>query len=157
MGNLLGSETAQILLRLTVATLVGGLLGVNRELKGKPAGMRTHALVTLGAATVALLCAWPGAGHPASDAFSRVIQGVITGIGFLGAGVILRDDTHQRVHGLTTAAGIWVAASLGLACGAGYWLPTLTAAVLTIIVLTFGGRVERWVNKSFRSDNDPSA
>jgi putative Mg2+ transporter-C (MgtC) family protein len=155
MGDLLSGETAQILLRLTAATLVGGALGLNRELKGKPAGMRTHALVTLGAATVALLCALPGAGQPASDAFSRVIQGVITGIGFLGAGVILRDDTHQRVHGLTTAAGIWVAASLGLACGAGYWLPTLTAAALTIIVLTFGGRVEQWVNQSFRGGEDP--
>jgi len=155
MADLLGGETAQILLRLMAATLVGGLLGLNRELKRKPAGMRTHALVTLGAATVALLSAPPGASHSYADALSRVIQGVITGIGFLGAGVILRDDTHQRVHGLTTAAGIWVAASLGLACGVGRWLPALVATGLAIIVLTFGERVERWTTRTIRHDEYP--
>ena len=157
MGRLLHSETSQILLRLTIAAIVGSVLGLNRELKGKPAGLRTHALVTLGAALMGVMCAPPGQIVSDLSAVSRVIQGVLTGIGFLGGGVILRDSSNQRVHGLTTAATIWIAASLGVACGVGYWLAVGTATALALLVLTFGGVVERWVNKAFRHDNDPSS
>ena len=155
MGRLLNRETGEVLLRLTIAMLVGALLGLNRELKGKPAGLRTHALVTLGAALMGVICAPPGLLIPDLSAVSRVIQGVLTGIGFLGGGVILRDSSSQRVHGLTTAATIWMAASLGVACGVGYWLAVGTATALALLVLTFGGVVERWVNKAFHHDNDP--
>jgi putative Mg2+ transporter-C (MgtC) family protein len=152
MRNLLNSETGQIILRLTVATIVGSVLGINRELRGKPAGMRTHALVTLGAALMGMMCVPP---HRTSDiqAMSRVIQGVLTGIGFLGGGVILRDISNQRVHGLTTAATIWIAASLGVACGIGYWVAVGTAMALVLLVLTFGKRVEDLANKVFHHDD----
>lgn len=152
MGSPMSIGMKEILLRLTVATLIGSVLGLNRELKGKPAGMRTYALVMLGAALLAMMCTSPESGQtPNMDALSRVMQGIVTGIGFLGAGVILRDDTTHRIQGLTTAATVWLAAGLGVACGIGYWKPMLVATVLALIVLIFGEAVERWVNKIFRS------
>jgi putative Mg2+ transporter-C (MgtC) family protein len=131
----------EVILRLAVATAVGGLLGLNRELKGKPAGFRTHALVSLGA-SVAALGTLASSGSVDPNALSRVIQGVLTGIGFLGAGVILRD-TEGRVRGLTTAATVWMATALGIMCGLGYWTVVLIAGLLAYLVLLFGRRVER--------------
>jgi putative Mg2+ transporter-C (MgtC) family protein len=145
---------AETLLRFAVATLVGGVIGLNREMKHKPAGLRTHALVALGAAVVTALVAWP-AGDLATlrmDAMSRVIQGIITGIGFLGAGVILRTVNGQNVHGLTTAASIWLAACLGCACGAGAWLITGCAFALVMLVLVVGGPLERWIIQRIEPD-----
>lgn len=138
-------NTIDVVLRLSAATAVGALVGLNRELRDKPAGLRTHALVGLGAALVTLsaLEVAAAAGDPRGEAFARVAQGVITGIGFLGAGVILRDAEQQRIHGLTSAATIWVVACLGIACGAGHWGTALSAVVLTFVVLIFGGPVER--------------
>lgn len=156
LGASLSIGTAEILLRLTVAVLAGCVLGLNRELKDKPAGMRTHALVTLGAALATMMVVPPATNPMAAtmDALSRVVQGVLTGIGFLGGGVILRDATRHRIRGLTTAATIWVAASLGVACGVGYWLPVATAIVLTLIVLTFGKRIELWADKLIKNDDE---
>jgi putative Mg2+ transporter-C (MgtC) family protein len=143
----------QVLLRLVVATLIGTVLGLNREIHGKPAGMRTHALVALGASLITLISlelATSGT-HVDGGAVLRVIQGVMAGIGFLGGGVILRDDSHQSVHGLTTAASVWVVASLGIACGAGQWLTALMALALTLMVLVLLGRIEKtcvgWFNR----------
>ena len=140
MNSVYALGISETFIRLAVATLVGSVLGLNRELKGKPAGLRTHALVTLGAAlaTVAMV----QAASPDPNPVSRVAQGIITGIGFLGAGVILRDAAGQRVRGLTTAATIWIAASLGIACGLGYWAAVATATLLALVVLVFGRRVE---------------
>jgi putative Mg2+ transporter-C (MgtC) family protein len=141
---MLPPETLQawdIVLRLFVATTVGCLLGLNREMLGKPAGLRTHALVSLGAALMAVTIQ-NMAGVQAGEALSRVMQGVITGIGFLGAGVILRD-LAGKVTGLTTAAMIWIAAGLGLASGAGRWLEVSIATVLIFAVLL----LERWEHK----------
>jgi putative Mg2+ transporter-C (MgtC) family protein len=140
-----------VVLRLAAATVVGGLVGLNRELRDKPAGLRTHALVSLGAAlvTVSALEVATRAGDPRGEAFARVAQGVITGIGFLGGGVILRDAAQQRIRGLTTAATIWVVACLGIACGAGHWTAALTAIVLTFAVLLFGGPVEDRLHRAF--------
>jgi putative Mg2+ transporter-C (MgtC) family protein len=135
----------EILLRLVIATLIGTALGLNREIHGKPAGMRTHALVALGASLITLVAvelATSGARMDGSSVL-RVIQGVMAGIGFLGGGVILRDDSHQSVHGLTTAASIWMVACLGIACGAGQWLTALTAFALTLGVLVILGRIEK--------------
>jgi putative Mg2+ transporter-C (MgtC) family protein len=143
----------QILVRLVVATVIGTALGLNREIHGKPAGMRTHALVALGASLITLISLELATSGTRVDggAVLRVIQGLMAGIGFLGGGVILRDDSHQSVHGLTTAASIWVVACLGVACGAGQWLTALTALVLTLMVLILLGRVEksviRWFNR----------
>ena len=144
------SPTLDLVFRLTVAVVLGGMIGLNRELKHKPAGLRTHALVALGAAVVVCLVSWSAAQGPGDvpahfDALSRVVQGLITGIGFLGAGVIMRTENKLTVHGLTTAASIWLAACLGAACGAGAWLITGCAFVLVMLILIAGGPLEKWV------------
>ncbi|HET9211452.1 MAG TPA: MgtC/SapB family protein [Thermoanaerobaculia bacterium] len=153
----------QILLRLTVAAVIGTVLGLNREIHGKPAGMRTHALVSLGAALITLISLeLVTVGRQVdSAAVLRTIQGLMAGIGFLGGGVILRDDSHQSVHGLTTAASVWVVASLGIACGAGQWLTALMALVLTLVVLVFLGRIEKrciaWLTRGKIPEEPPRA
>jgi len=133
-----------ISLRLALSVLAGALVGLNRDLHGKPAGVRTHALVSLGAALMVVVVLPPdGEEARRIDALSRVIQGVLTGIGFLGAGVILRDPETRRVTGLTTAATVWLTALFGVACGAGFYAPVLVSMLLFSVVVTFGGRVER--------------
>jgi putative Mg2+ transporter-C (MgtC) family protein len=129
-----------VTLRFTAALLVGGAIGLNRDLRGKPAGVRTHALVSLGSAAVTLIAAGNGGADVA--AVSRVMQGIITGIGFLGAGVILHRE-QGRVRGLTTAASIWVVAALGIACGLADWWPVGLGTACTLLVLVAGGPVER--------------
>jgi putative Mg2+ transporter-C (MgtC) family protein len=148
-------ETA---LRLGAALVVGALFGLNRELHGKPAGLRTHALVSLGAAAVTVLILRTPDGLLTSDAnaLSRVIQGVLTGVGFLGAGVILRDPAGH-VTGLTTAATVWVCAVLGLICGVGHWVVLGVTVALTTITLLFGRPLERLAERLFHrhSTNPP--
>jgi putative Mg2+ transporter-C (MgtC) family protein len=128
----------QVILRLTAAAVVGLLLGWNRELKGKPAGLRTLALVSLGSALLALTSLHMPMGPNVGDPLSRVMQGVITGIGFLGAGVILQGR-NGHIKGLTTAAMVWVSAALGLACGAGYWVAVIATTILIFFVLMLEG------------------
>ena len=150
-------STLDILFRFSAATVVGGLIGLNRELRHKPAGLRTHALVSLGAAVATSLVVWSAEGAVSSlhiDAMSRVIQGIITGIGFLGAGVILRTENGQSVHGLTTAASIWLAACLGSACGAGQWVITASAFVLVMLILLIGGPIENRILNRFKRAPD---
>jgi putative Mg2+ transporter-C (MgtC) family protein len=137
------SDYLEIIARLAAATLVGGAIGLNRNLHGKPSGVRTLALVALGSALAVM-----GTGNFASglasdgNAISRAIQGVITGIGFLGAGVIVRNEgTH--IQRLTTAACIWLTACIGVICGIGAWRVVLVALPLAFIVLIFGGPLER--------------
>lgn len=148
--------TIDILLRFSMATVAGALIGLNRELMHKPAGLRTHALVALGAAIATALVVWNAdvASLLRFDALSRVIQGIITGIGFLGAGVILRTENGQSVHGLTTAASIWLAACLGSACGAGAWVIAACAFVLVMLILVVGGKIENWVLIRFVQKSD---
>ncbi len=142
-----------IALRLGAAALVGSLLGLNRELKHKPAGLRTLALVGLGASVAAIASVELGGGGP--DAVSRIAQGVMTGIGFLGAGVILRRDDEGAITGLTTAASIWVTAVLGLACGLGQWRLAMVGVAFALGILVLGGAVEgllhRWVHRHSRA------
>jgi putative Mg2+ transporter-C (MgtC) family protein len=142
-----------VTLRLGAATVIGGALGMNRVMRGKPAGLRTLALVSLGSALLTLVGAdlVTAEGRPDEHAFSRVVQGIIAGIGFLGAGAILRDEARQSVQGLTTAATVWVAASLGVACGVGFWRVALAALVLTLAVLILGGTVERLLNRAINA------
>jgi putative Mg2+ transporter-C (MgtC) family protein len=123
--NVAAYDIVDIAFRLGAAVIVGVVIGINRDLTNKPIGMRTLGLVSLGAAVVALSTIhFEGlANHP--DALSRVIQGIIqgimAGIGFIGAGVILRDVQTQTVTGLTTAATVWVTAALGIACALAAW------------------------------------
>lgn len=146
----------EVLLRLLAATLAGAAIGFNRELTQKPAGLRTHALVSLGAAlvvvTAVLLGPEDGRVHP--DATARVIQGIVAGIGFIGGGVILHAE-GRNVVGLTTATTIWVAAALGIACGVGHWAMAATAVAITLFVLIVGQWVEKWIG-TLRPDPDTS-
>ena len=145
------SPNEETVLRLSAALLVGGLFGLNRELHGKPAGLRTHALVSLGAAvaTIVVLRAPDGTFISDHNAMSRVVQGILTGVGFLGAGVILHDPAGH-ISGLTTAATIWICAVLGLACGLGYWVVLGTAAVLIAVALIFGRAWEHLAERLFK-------
>lgn len=148
-------------MRLGAALILGSALGLNRDLHGKPAGLRTHALVSLGAAAAAIVSlGLPGESKSIDpNAISRVLQGILTGIGFLGAGVILRDP-NGHVTGLTTAATIWTCAVLGVACGLGYWSVLAISLALTVIVLALGGPVERLAERFFKrkgyKPTDPS-
>jgi putative Mg2+ transporter-C (MgtC) family protein len=149
-----------IALRLAAALVAGVALGVDRDLRHKPAGVRTHALVSIGSALV-VLAALIGGGTP--ESLSRVLQGLITGIGFLGAGVIIHHEKERRIEGLTTAASIWVAAGLGAACGAGLLTLVGFAIVAAMIVLVAGGPFERVLERMFvkaekkRSPNNDAA
>ena len=125
-------QLERVLLRLISAVLLGSIVGFEREKAGKPAGLRTHILVCLGTAIVVLACA--GA-QMNMDGLSRVIQGIVTGIGFIGAGSILKLDQERDIQGLTTAAGLWMTAAIGVACGLGTIGLALIATVLTLIVL----------------------
>jgi putative Mg2+ transporter-C (MgtC) family protein len=129
-----------MLIRVVVAVLLGGLVGIQREHAGKPAGVRTHMLVCLGTAVVVLACAGMGMQQ---DAQSRVIQGIVTGIGFIGAGSILKLSQERDIQGLTTAAGLWMTAAIGIACGVGTIGIALLSAVLTVILLALAGVIER--------------
>jgi len=142
----LPADTIEVLLRLFAAALIGSTIGLDREVRRKPAGMRTHALVALGAALVTLVVARfePANGHV--DAVSRAIQGIIAGVGFLGGGAILKAE-HEMVHGLTTAASIWLVASLGIACGVGQWIAALIALAFALIILIVGGPIEGLVHR----------
>ena len=150
MPGMVLSGNEETALRLGAALIVGAVLGLNRELHGKPAGLRTHALVSLGAAvaTIVVLKS-PGASLVADqNAIGRVVQGILTGIGFLGAGVILRDPLGH-VTGLTTAATIWICAVLGIVCGLGYWGVLGITVGLTAFVLLLGRPLERLAEKLF--------
>jgi putative Mg2+ transporter-C (MgtC) family protein len=143
-GKMAAREILEIIARLSAATLVGAALGINRELHDKPAGLRTHSLVSLGAALVVVSSRTLAASvdHQA-DIVSRVVQGIVTGIGFLGAGVILRDPGDGHVQGLTTAAAIWVSALLGVSCGIGAYREVVIAFALVFAILLIGGPIER--------------
>ena len=140
-------EALDIMLRLAMAALVGMVLGLNRDLKGKPTGTRTLALVALGAALVSVSAThFPGMAA-SDDAMSRVLQGVIqgvmTGVGFIGAGVIFRQHEPEDVRNLTTAATVWVTAALGIACALAAWHVVWIGLALTLLVLLLGASLER--------------
>jgi putative Mg2+ transporter-C (MgtC) family protein len=130
--------------RLLAAVILGALIGIQRELVGKPAGLRTHALVTLAAAIFTVV---PLEAGMAFDAVSRVIQGVATGIGFIGAGVILKRQEEGEVIGLTTAATVWAATGVGVAVGLGHVLLACIAVGLAWLVLAAFTRIDRWVEQ----------
>ena len=144
-------DLTDVLLRLGAAALVGVALGINRDLQDKPMGARTLGLVGLGAASVAVAAIqYPGMAEN-SDAASRVVQGVVqgimAGISFIGAGVILRDSRARTVDGLTTAATVWVTAALGIACGLAAWGTVLVATTLALLLLVGALWLERAMSK----------
>jgi putative Mg2+ transporter-C (MgtC) family protein len=135
-------------LRLALAALLGGILGLNREMALKPAGMRTHALVSLGAA-LATITGLALMAPPSDDAAAtgRIIQGIVAGIGFIGSGVILHRRDNHTVEGLTTAASIWVIAATGVAVGAGLWRAGLIVVVISLLLLVIGSPIDRLVHR----------
>src|SRR5215213_9628597 len=137
-------QLAFVLIRVIAATLLGALVGLQRERAGKPAGLRTHMLVCLGTAVVVL--AGSGAGM-STDGLSRVIQGIVTGIGFVGAGAILKLNEQREIQGLTTAAGLWMTAAIGIAVGLGALGVAILGTLLTVIVLSFVGVIESRLEK----------
>jgi putative Mg2+ transporter-C (MgtC) family protein len=142
-------DITDIFLRLGLATLVGALLGLNRDLHSKPTGVRTLGLVGA-ASALAVMAVGQGTGADAS----RVIQGIVTGIGFLGAGVIVRGERGKHVHHLTTAACVWLTACFGAACGVGELKLVLLAVPFIVVVLIFGGPFERMVHRFLPPSKD---
>jgi putative Mg2+ transporter-C (MgtC) family protein len=134
----------QLVLRMLLAALFGGILGYQRERQGKEAGLRTHMLVALGSAFFVLIPLQ--AGMSMGD-LSRVLQGLIAGIGFLLAGTILKQPAEDRIHGLTTAAGLWLTAAVGVAVGLGREASAALGTVLAFIILALLPQV--------RPDTDP--
>ncbi|WP_312932652.1 MgtC/SapB family protein [Stutzerimonas nitrititolerans] len=149
-------HATRISLRLILAALLGGVLGYEREYKGKAAGLRTYMLVSVGAALFVLVPL--EAGMPLADV-SRVMQGIITGIGFLGAGTILKGNSPRDVKGLTTAAGIWLTAAIGVATGLGHEATAVLTTFFALSIFSLMARLERHVARAAahkrRKDPDP--
>ena len=131
-----------ILLRLGIALVVSAIIGLERETKHKPAGLRTNMLVCFGSALIVLVPIEIGAAQQNLDVLGRAISGVITGVGFIGGGTILRES---RVRGLTSAAAIWVSAALGITVGCGLWLLGLVGALVTWMILRLFDKWEEYL------------
>lgn len=140
-----------MLLRLVLAAAFGSIVGYERERVGKPAGVRTHAMVALGAALFTLVGLSPLDG---THDVSRVASQVVTGVGFLGAGAILHD--RRGVHGLTTAASLWIAAALGVSTAAGMYAMSLVAALIVVVLLHYGPRPSSPVDRSAARHAEPA-
>ena len=132
------TEITRISVRLLMAALLGGILGFEREQRGKAAGIRTHMLVAIGAALFVLI---PQEAGISDEEISRVMQGVISGIGFLGAGAIIKGSDEKHLKGLTTAAGIWLTAAIGVAAGLGREASAILCTLLALAVFLVMPRV----------------
>lgn len=141
------AQVTRITLRLLVAAILGGLLGYERERQGKSAGVRTHMLVAIGAALFVLIPQQAGA---SSTDLSRVLQGLIAGVGFLGAGAIIMGTKDVETRGLTTAAGIWVTAAIGMAAGMGRESTAVLSTLIALIVLS----VVPWVFRTKKASKE---
>ncbi|MEH2328542.1 MgtC/SapB family protein [Nostoc sp.] len=146
------NDWLNISFRLCIALLIGAIIGLERQIRRKPAGLRTHMLVSLGSALFTLIIMQTGGLQASPDALSRVIQGIAAGVGFLGAGEIVRQSSQEsqqlEIHGLTSAAAIWVSSALGIAAGCGLWQLGLISAMLTFLVLNVFKRFEKHKKKS---------
>lgn len=138
-----------ILIRLFFAAGLGGAIGLNREWEQKPAGLRTHALVGLGSALFALVGLAFALEGPEQDltAPSRILQGLVAGVGFIGGGAILRREQSGSVEGLTTATSIWIVAAVGVATGVGMWRSALASVTIALVILTSGEFIDRLLRR----------
>jgi putative Mg2+ transporter-C (MgtC) family protein len=141
------TQITRIILRLLVAAVLGGLLGYEREQQGKSAGVRTHMLVAIGAALFVLIPQQAGA---STADLTRVLQGLIAGVGFLGAGAIIMGTKQVETRGLTTAASIWVTAAIGIAAGMG----RESTAILSTLVALFVLSVVPWIYRAKRAKRE---
>ena len=142
-------ELARFLIRLSAAILFGALVGYERERKGKAAGLRTHMLVALGSALMVVASQQFGM---SSEGLSRVVQGIVTGIGFVGAGAVLKMRDDRQIEGLTTAASIWLTSGIGISVGLGGLGLGMASTVFSLIILAFLLPVERAVGKSTHAE-----
>jgi putative Mg2+ transporter-C (MgtC) family protein len=142
----------RVVLRLLIAALLGGLLGLQREQHGKEAGVRTHMLVALGSALFVLV---PLQAGTSPEDLSRVIQGVIAGVGFLCAGTIIRVTGEDHIRGLTTAAGIWLTAAIGIAVGLGRESTAVLSTFLALGILALEGPIRRLLGNRGINDEQP--
>ncbi|MEA5567079.1 MgtC/SapB family protein [Anabaena sp. UHCC 0399] len=140
------NDLLNMIFRLCLALLSGAIIGLEREIRQKPAGLRTHMLVSFGAAIFTLIPLQITTSETISEVLSRVIQGIATGVGFLGAGEIVskssQGSNHLEIRGLTSAAAIWVSAALGITSGCGLWQLSLIGAMLTFAILKFFKKLE---------------
>ncbi len=134
-------QLTRVVLRLLVAGLLGGLIGLERELAGKPAGLRTHMLVALGSALFVLVPLQAGI---ALEDLSRVIQGLLAGVGFLCAGAIIKGVGDDHVQGLTTSASLWMTAAIGMAAGLGREATAALSTLLALGILWVEGPLQGW-------------
>ncbi len=128
-----------IFLRMGLALLAGGAVGINRDRVKRPAGLRTYMTVSMGSAFFVMLILQAGVDFNATNALSRTVQGITTGVGFIGAGLIIHQQSEQSsapIKGLTSAAALWLTASLGTAAGCGLWQMTLAGTVMTLVILS---------------------
>ena len=132
------------LIRIIAAVLLGAIVGIERERAGKPAGLRTHMIVCLGTAVVVLACTEINMGL---DGLSRVIQGILTGIGFVGAGSILKLSEQREIRGLTTAAGLWMTAAIGIAVGLGALGLAVIGTIVTLLVLALEHMIDSRISR----------
>ena len=140
------------ILSVILAVALGTAIGLERELRGKAAGLRTNVLICLGAAVFTIISKEMAAGR--GDSLTRIAAGVVTGVGFLGAGAIIRD--RGGIHGLTTAATIWLVASIGMACGAGFYKLSVISAFVAIIVLIGLAQLERPLERYRKTYGHPN-
>ena len=134
------TQITKVVLRLITASILGGLLGYEREMKGKSAGIRTHMLVALGAAIFIIV---PQQAGVSPEEVSRVLQGLIAGVGFLGAGAIMIGQQKENETGLTTAASIWITAAIGVTVGMGFEATAVLSTVITLAILALVPRYRR--------------
>lgn len=133
-----------IIWKLILAVIIGGLIGAEREYRSKSAGFRTMTLICLGATLFTIFSEWIGSAHGTPD---RIASNVVVGIGFVGAGVIFKADLHTKASGVTTAAMIWVTAGLGMGIGAGYeWVSILACGLVLVVLLSFS-LLEDWIDR----------
>jgi putative Mg2+ transporter-C (MgtC) family protein len=144
-------QLMHVIIKLIAATILGAVVGIQRERAGKPAGLRTHVLVTLGTAVFVLACSGVGM---SSDALSRVIQGIVTGIGFIGAGSILKLNEERDIKGLTTAASVWMTAAIGVAVGLGSLGVALLSTLFTLIILALAGLYDLGAEKKQTANSE---
>ena len=133
--------------RMALAILLGAAIGINRELLRKPAGLQTHSLVSLGSALIAITSLQLTKSLDDAAAVSRVMQGLVAGVGFIGGGVILHRPDKKDVHGLTTAASVWVVAAVGAAVGLGLWRTAVIAVGMSLAILIVFGSIDNWLEQ----------
>jgi len=139
-------QLARVIIRLLAATILGGIIGLQRQRTQKPAGLRTHMLVCLATAAIVVSCSI----GMSQEGLSRVVQGILTGSGFIGAGTILKLSQEHEIKGLTTAASVWMTAAIGLTVGLGNLGVGLMVTLLTLLILALDKIEARWHQKQDR-------